>query len=132
MSQSEDIDAVNQFMIDQRRNTKNYPSLTGILDSWDKWYAELDWTSKVFDSVAWIKAKQYREQVETVYKTYKPLEPGKPSVPDNPIIPDVLKPANSTQAIRWLTYGTGAIIAGLIILKVVKLVPQSSGNLRRV
>jgi hypothetical protein len=123
MSMSEDIEAINRFMIDQRHNTKEYPSLVGILDSWDKWY--LDWSSSIFYSTSdetLAKAKQYKKQVETVYSTYKPIQPGKPTEPVVPIIPDVLKPKSTTQAVTWLAYAAGAIIGGLIILKTVKRV----------
>jgi hypothetical protein len=124
MSQSEDIDAVNQFMKEQRVNIKDYPSLTKTLDSWDTWYAGLGWYDKTFNSSSWIRAKQYREEVENIYKTYIPIQPGQPTVPKPPILPTV--PVNTTQMIKIVAYGTGAIIGGLIILKAIKLMPENS------
>lgn len=108
--------AVNQYMQDQRKNVIAYPPLVTILNDWDSWWVKLDNLTKSTDKSVWEIAKSRREQVELVYKSYKPLIP--------PVDPVVI-PVSDSKVLKTVVYSLSALIGGLIILKTIKLIPRT-------
>jgi peptidoglycan hydrolase-like protein with peptidoglycan-binding domain len=91
MSNAEDIDAINVYMQSQRSKTGNYPGLQTQLDSWDNWYSNQDWVTKMYDS-SLNTAKARRNEVKSIVDTGVPWTPVEE-------LPPVYDPATETITI---------------------------------
>jgi peptidoglycan hydrolase-like protein with peptidoglycan-binding domain len=74
MSNSEDIDAINTYMKNQRSKIGSYPGLQTKLDNWDAWYNGLSWATKMYDA-SMTAARERRADVKNLIDTGVPWVP---------------------------------------------------------
>lgn len=74
MSNSDDIEAINNYMIAQESRAGDYPDIIPLLRNWRSWYADLGWVDKMQDSTL-ADAKAKRDAVKRIYNEAPPWVP---------------------------------------------------------